>query len=71
MKRYAHDPRWITARYPATCQQCGKPIKQGDRAFYFPNGKALFCDGPNCGQQESANFDAYTFDEAFYNRETL
>jgi hypothetical protein len=72
MKRYALDPYWMTARYPGTCRQCGRTIKRGERAFYYPNGKHLFCaTGRDCGQVASADFDAAANDEAFMNRETV
>lgn len=67
MPRYQHDPRWINVRYAASCCRCGRRINKGDRAFYFPNGRDLFCDGPDCGQNESNQFDCHTADEAIYN----
>lgn len=70
MKRYALDPYWLTVRFAGTCHTCGRPIKRGERAFYYPNGKHLFCEAPACGQAAAADFHACAEDEAFYNRGT-
>ena len=67
MPRYKDDPRWIDTRYPATCRQCGKPIKRGDRAFYYPRTRALYCEADDCGGQADRDFNAAAMDEAFYN----
>lgn len=53
---YRGDPRWITVRYPANCYKCGRDIKKGDRAFYYPKGKNLYCDGAACGQAADRDF---------------
>jgi hypothetical protein len=37
---------WINARYPGRCH-CGKEIRPGDRAMYYPTSKKLAC--PRCG----------------------
>lgn len=44
---YRFDPRWIQARYPGRCH-CGREIRPGDRAFYYPKGKELQCE--DCGR---------------------
>ena len=63
-RRYQGDPRWLdSVRYPAVCTRCGKPIKRGDRAFYYPNGRHLYCDGPGCGQDCAADFQSAAEDE--------
>ncbi|MEI6150496.1 MAG: hypothetical protein WCS01_15460 [bacterium] len=59
-KRYAGDPRWITAKF-GTCAKCGKPLA-GKPAIYFPNGKTCFCE--ECGRPEMAVFESAAFDEA-------
>jgi len=42
-RRFKADPRWITVRYPARCAElnCHTQINSGERAFYYPNDKAL------------------------------
>ena len=59
-KRYAGDPRWITARF-GNCENCKKPLTD-KRAVYFPNGKFCFCE--RCGEPEMAAFESAAFDEA-------
>ena len=46
-KRHKNEPRWIRARYPGRCS-CGKEVKLGDNAYYYPYGKTLKCR--NCGR---------------------
>jgi hypothetical protein len=59
-RRYAADPRWITAKF-GHCAKCSKPLA-GKPAVYFPNGKVCFCE--ECGKPEMATFEAAAFDEA-------
>ena len=61
MARYKDDPRWINVRYAATCGKCEEPIRKGARAYYYPKGKAMFCE--NCGTQKAAAFQAAAWDE--------
>lgn len=56
------DPYWLTARFDSKCQ-CGTPIKKGQRAFYYPNGKRILCAG-TCGEKASREFEAARQDEA-------
>ncbi len=44
---YSRDPRWIQTKYPGRCH-CGRQIRPGERALYFPIGKKLSCQ--NCGR---------------------
>jgi hypothetical protein len=60
-KRYAGDPRWITARFDSQ-GACGHAIKRGDRIFFYPNGKKALCQ--NCGEPAHAEFVAAAQDEA-------
>ena len=62
--RYTGDPYWMTVKYRTTCSKCGKTIERGQDGFRFKSGD-IFCDGPNCGQRESASFNAAAEDEAF------
>lgn len=62
---YSRDPRWLTARFPSTCKECGETVRKGQKAFYFPATKAIFCR--TCGQPHSARFEAERFDEDMMN----
>lgn len=61
MIRYAGDPRWIAARFASQCQ-CGSGIKRGDRIYYFPRTKTVFCQ--TCGEPAHARFVSEAQDEA-------
>ena len=53
MKRRNNKTRssvWINARYSGRCH-CGKTIKVGDRALYFPGSKKLSCR--QCGRVDA------------------
>lgn len=60
------DPYWLTARFNSKCSnpKCGREIKKGERAFYFPNGKSIRCDRDECGGQASRDFEAAKADES-------
>jgi hypothetical protein len=64
-QHYARDPYWITARRAGICAKsgCSEAIKPGDRAFYYPHGKALYASP--CGHADacSRDFEAAAFDE--------
>jgi hypothetical protein len=51
-RRFKRDPKWITVRYSTRCAEpnCQTEIKSGERAFYYPNEKALY--GTRCGHAE-------------------
>jgi len=66
MPRYKDDPRWIATRYASTCAHCGKPIKRGAQAFYYPLVRKLYCEADDCGGHASREFNAAAMDEAFY-----
>ena len=57
------DPHWIDVRWANVCSGCHAEIKEGEKAFYYPNGKRLFCDMPNCGQKASREFVSIAFDD--------
>lgn len=67
MNRYSGDPYWLTARFGGNCSRCQRPVKKGDRIFYYPKGKTVLCDGADCGQEASAEFTAAAQDEALCN----
>lgn len=73
MAKFARDPYWLNARFDSTCSKCGRPIKKGQKIFYYPNGKQVLCTNPNppsgatCGGQASAEFESAKADEAVYN----
>lgn len=53
---YSGDPRWITAKFSSNCSHCGKKINRGDRIFYYPRTKSVFCEGPSCGKHCERDF---------------
>ena len=57
------DPRWITARRPATCFRCGRPIAKGQQAYFYPNTQSLYCEADACGKQAARDFEAHRQDE--------
>ena len=63
MPRYKDDPRWITTRYAGQCSGsgCNRTIKKGERAFYRPKSRTMSC--AECGEKESAEFNAAAWDE--------
>lgn len=63
MPRYAGDPRWIEARYAGACRRCGRDVKPGERVFYYPRERAIYCAADGCGGAESARFESAAFDE--------
>lgn len=56
MPKYRMDPRWIELRYPAECMRCNRKMAKGERAFYYPNGKAFYCDSDTCGRDCAREF---------------
>lgn len=65
-KRYSRDPKWLTVKYACKCSKCGKAIKQGERGFYYPSDRSMFCEGEECGGNASRDFESCAFDEASY-----
>jgi len=65
MPNYKDDPRWIRAKFPSMCAECGKPIRKHDEVFYYPRGKKVYCS--DCGVVCERDFDSCVFDEAQYN----
>jgi hypothetical protein len=64
MRRYKCDPRWITVRFEgSTCAGCKRPIHTGERAFYYPEDRSLYCEGEECGKAAGQEFSARAFDE--------
>ena len=59
------DPYWITVRYPrAVCAGCRGPIPVGKKAFFYPDGKKMYCYGSECGIARAREFDGARADEA-------
>ena len=61
MGRKARDPYWITAKRNGECSGCEAPVKKGERAFWYPNGRKILCG--RCGEAASREFDAAVWDE--------
>jgi hypothetical protein len=58
------DPYWITARRADSCTGCKARVRAGDRVFYYPNTRAIYCEAEACGAAASRDFDARAFDDA-------
>jgi len=65
---YSGDPYFTTAKFTSTCTRCKEQISRGERIFYFPRTKDVYCAGDGCGGAESRSFEAAAQDEYFYNR---
>ena len=64
MRHYKCDPRWITVRFKgSTCAGCKRPIHPGERAFFYPEDRSIYCDSDDCGQSASRAFSARALDE--------
>jgi hypothetical protein len=61
--RYKGDPRWITVRSESICTRCRRRIYAGDRAFYYPEDRSLYCQAQECGKAASREFSARALDE--------
>jgi hypothetical protein len=61
--RYGGDPRWIVARFPGKCATCGATIRKGDRCYYRPNGRHVYCEPGGCAAAQEADFTSRAFDE--------
>lgn len=66
MRRYQGDPYWISVRRRDVCRRCKCEIKPGESAFYYPKGRALYCDSDGCGRACSLEFSAAAAAEDFY-----
>ncbi len=62
-RRFQCDPRWITVRFRGECVRCRHAIRTGERAFYYPEGRSLYCKTEECGGAASREFSARAFDE--------
>jgi hypothetical protein len=58
---FAGDPHWTTARFTSTCCSCGGSIKKGEKIFYYPKGKHVYCH--DCGRAAYEDFRAAAEDE--------
>ena len=59
------DPYWMKVRFEAPCRGCGRLIHRGAQGYYFPNGRALYCDADSCGGHQARMFEAAKADERF------
>ncbi len=64
MTRYKSAPGWITVKFKGNaCLRCKRQIHLGERAFYYPVDRSLYCDGELCGKTASREFVAFAWDE--------
>lgn len=57
------DPRWNRMRYQTTCTRCGRTIRKGEQAFFYPLTRSTYCTGEDCGLRADREFEAARFDE--------
>jgi hypothetical protein len=46
-----------------SCMRCKRPTHPGERAFFYPEDRSLYCDGEDCGQAANRELSARAFDE--------
>ena len=63
MAKCKSDPRWINVKLDGSCARCKSVIRHGERAFYYPQDRSLYCGREDCGQAASRDFRAHVFDE--------
>jgi hypothetical protein len=63
MAKYKSDPRWLSVKFDGSCARCNSVILRGERAFYYPQDRSLYCERENCGQAVSRDLGARVFDE--------
>ena len=68
MEHYQGDPYWLTTRFVGTCLKCGKSLRKGTRAWFYPRTRyhrtsRTYC--AVCGGPMSREFLAAAEDEAF------
>ena len=63
MRCYKCDPHWIAVRFEGECVRCKRPIRPGERAFYYPECRSLCCEAAECGRAASREFTAGASDE--------
>ena len=64
MARYKSDPRWITVKFKGDrCARFGRLINPGERGFYYPEDRSLYCESEACGKAASREFGARACDE--------
>jgi hypothetical protein len=63
MARYRRDPSWIEVRFEGECARCQRAIRRRERAFFYPESRALYCDDEECGKAASRDFVAHAFDD--------
>ncbi len=64
MSQYRNrDPYWLTAKFNGNCSKCKATIRKGQRAFYYPSSKTIYCESDDCGGAASRDFESMRFDE--------
>lgn len=67
-KSYTGDPYWTTARFKSTCKKCGGDIVKGERIFYYPRTKTVYCEDAACGDAAYHDFMTMAEAEEYYSR---
>jgi hypothetical protein len=58
MRHYNESPRYMTAKYPGTCAETGKPIAKGARCLYYPRDRKIYAEDSNQAREwNSCEFD--------------
>ena len=50
VSRYSNDPREIRTKYAGKCKKCGRTLRPGERAAYWPLTKTMYCW--ECGEAD-------------------
>lgn len=45
---------WIESRYTAKCAECGEAIFVGEKCWWEPGSRKVYCTGSNCAQEMEA-----------------
>lgn len=49
-------PKWISAKRPERCENCRRTVAIGERFYFFPYARTVYCDGPDCGQAKERTY---------------
>lgn len=53
-----NDPKWISDTKTYRCCGCNRLIEPGERMYYFPYAKTVYCAGDSCGLAKERHVNA-------------